>query len=188
MSLNIWALAIVKAEGLGYPAFQIVFLRALVGLVLMLPWVLQHRQAFSNLTDLPLHLMGVVFSSIALTACFYAITRLPLALFPAIGFTRPILTMIAAALTLRKIISRDRLAAALVRLLGVIIAVEPAKLSDGTDLAAQVITVISATAVVIVTRGLVDAPTVVMMTFYTAGLTVIAVPFALASWHPVPAD
>ena len=119
---------------------------------------------------------------------FYAITRLPLALFTAVGFTRPILTMIAAALTLRKIISRDRWAAALVGLLGVIIAVEPAKLSGGTDLAAQVITVISATAVVIVTRGLVDAPTVVMMTFYTAGLTVIAVPFALASWQPVPAD
>lgn len=188
MSLNIWALAIVKAVGLGYPAFQIVFLRGLVGLVLMLPWVLQHRQAFSNLTDLPLHLMRVVFSAIALTASFYAITRLPLALFTAIGFTRPILTMIAAALILREIISRGRWAAALVGLLGVIIAVEPAKLSGGSGLAAQVITVISATAVVIVTRRLVEAPTVVMMTFYTAGLTVIAVPFALASWQPVPAD
>jgi len=185
MSLNIWALAIVKAIGLGYPAFQIVFLRALVGLVLMLPWILRENRAFTNFTDLPLHLMRVVFSAIALTASFYAITRLPLALFTAIGFTRPILTMIAAALILSEVISRGRWVAALIGLLGVVIAVEPAELSGGAGLFAQVITVLAATAVVIVTRRLVEAPTVVMMTFYTAGLTLIAAPFALTSWQPV---
>lgn len=188
MSLNIWALAIVKSIGLGVPAFQIVFLRALVGLVLMLPWIISQRDAFRNLPDLHLHAMRVVFSAIALTASFYAIARLPLALFTAISFTRPILTMIAAALILREVITRGRWVAALIGLLGVIIAVEPSELSGGSGLFAQVITVLAATAVVIITRRLVEAPTVVMMTFYTAGLTVIAAPFALGTWHPVAAD
>ena len=185
MSLNIWALSIVKAIGLGYPAFQIVFLRAAVGLVLMLPWILRYRHRFRNLPDLHLHLLRIVFSAIALTASFYAIARLPLALFTAIGFTRPILTMIAAALILREVISRGRWVAAFVGLLGVIIAVDPSDLSGGSGLAAQVVTVIAATAVVIVTRRLVEAPTVVMMTFYTAGLSIIAAPFAFVAWQPV---
>ena len=188
MSLNIWALAIVKSIGLGVPAFQIVFLRALVGLVLMLPWIISQRDAFRNLPDLHLHAMRVVFSAIALTASFYAIARLPLALFTAISFTRPILTMIAAALILREVITRGRWVAALIGLLGVIIAVEPSELSGGSGLFAQVITVLAATAVVIITRRLVEAPTVVMMTFYTAGLTVIAAPFALGTWQPVASD
>jgi S-adenosylmethionine uptake transporter len=188
MSLNIWALSIVKAIGLGYPAFQIVFLRALVGLVLMLPWILRQRQLFVGLSDLHLHALRVVFSAIALTASFYAIARLPLALFTAISFTRPILTMIAAVLILREAISGGRWVAALIGLIGVVIAVEPSTLSGGSGLVAQVITVLAATAVVIVTRQLVEAPTLVMMTFYTAGLTLIAAPFALSSWQPVPAE
>ncbi len=185
MSLNIWALSIVKALGLGYPAFQIVFLRAAVGLVIMLPWIWVQRHKFRNLPDLTLHLLRVIFSAIALTASFYAIARLPLALFTAIGFTRPILTMIAAALILREVISKGRWAAACVGLLGVLIAVDPSQLTGGSGLFAQVISVISATAVVIVTRQLVQAPTVVMMTFYTAGLSLIAAPFALTTWEPV---
>ncbi|WP_223427561.1 hypothetical protein [Tateyamaria pelophila] len=68
MALNIWALSIVKALGLGYPAFQLVFLRAGVGLLLMLPWIWYHRRAFIDLPDLHLHALRVVFSAIALTA------------------------------------------------------------------------------------------------------------------------
>ena len=39
MSLNIWALSIAKSVGLDYPAFQLVFIRAIVGLILMVPWI-----------------------------------------------------------------------------------------------------------------------------------------------------
>ena len=186
MALNIWALSIVKALGLGYPAFQLVFLRAGVGLVLMLPWIWRFRYAFVGLPDLRLHALRVAFSAIALTASFFAISRLPLALFTAISFTRPILTMIAAAWLLREIITRDRWIAALVGLIGVVIAVDPSGLEGGQGLAAQVLVVFAATGAVITTRRLVAAPTVVMMTFYTAGLTLITAPFAALTWQPVP--
>jgi S-adenosylmethionine uptake transporter len=188
MALNIWALSIVKALGLGYPAFQLVFLRAGVGLVLMLPWIWRYRQAFVGLPDLGLHALRVAFSAIALTASFFAISRLPLALFTAISFTRPILTMIAAAWLLKEVITRDRWIAAVVGLVGVMIAVDPSGLSGGWGLAAQVLVVFAATGAVITTRKLVAAPTVVMMTFYTAGLTLIAAPFAVLTWQPVPLD
>lgn len=186
MALNIWALAIVKALGLGVPAFQLVFLRASVGLVIMAPWIWRYRRSFIDLPDLRLHAVRVMLSAVALTASFYAISRVPLALFTAIGFTRPILTMIAAAWLLREVITRDRWIAASVGLAGVIIAVDPSVVSAGWGLAAQMVVVVAATGVVITTRRLVAAPTVVMMTFYTAGLTLISAPFALMTWVPVP--
>ncbi|WP_039003634.1 DMT family transporter [Falsihalocynthiibacter arcticus] len=186
MALNIWALSIVKALGLGYPAFQLVFLRAGVGLLLMLPWIWRYRQAFIGIQDLHLHALRVAFSATALTASFFAITRLPLALFTAVSFTRPILTMLAAAWLLREVITRDRWIAAAIGFVGVLIAVDPSGFSGNWGLAAQVLVVFAATGAVITTRRLVAAPTVVMMTFYTAGLTVITAPFAVLAWEPVP--
>lgn len=188
MALNIWALSIVKALGLGLPAVQLVFLRAIVGLVLMLPFVWRQRKAFVGVADLRLHALRVGFSAIALTCSFFAIARLPLALFTATGFTRPILTMIASALILREVISRGRWLAAFVGLAGVIVAVDPGTVTGGGwGLAAQAATVCAATGTVIVTRMLAQAPTVVMMTFYTAGLSLLAAPFAIAAWSPVAA-
>lgn len=188
MALNIWALSIVKAVGLGYPAFQLVFLRAAVGLLLMLPWIWRYRHRFRGIQDLRLHALRVVFSALALTASFYAIARLPLALFTAVSFTRPILTMVAAAWLLREVITGDRWIAACVGLIGVAIAVGPSTVTDPWGLAAQVLVVLAATGAVITTRKLVAAPTVVMMTFYTAGLSLIAAPFAIVTWQPVSAS
>jgi len=79
MALNIWALTIVKALGLGYPAVQIVFLRAIVGLAIILPWAMYARALFTNLDRYPLHILRVLFSALALTAGFFAIARLPFA-------------------------------------------------------------------------------------------------------------
>lgn len=186
MALNIWALSIVKALGLGYPAFQLVFLRAFVGFLLMLPWILRYRRTFIGLRDLRLHALRVAFSATALTAGFFAISRLPFALFTAVSFTRPILTMMAAAWLLREAITRDRWIAAIVGLIGVVIAVDPSGVTGAWGLGAQGLAVLAGTGAVIVTRRLVAAPTVVMMTFYTAGLAIITAPFAAVSWQPVP--
>lgn len=186
MALNIWALSIVKALGLGYPAFQLVFLRAGVGFVLMLPWILRYRGAFIGLQDLRLHALRIALSATALTASFFAISRMPLALFTAVSFTRPILTMIAAAWFLREVITKDRWIAAVVGLVGVVIAVGPSGGASIWGLAAQALVVIAGTAAVITTRKLVAAPTVVMMTFYTAGLGLVTAPFAALNWQPVP--
>lgn len=188
MALNIWALSIVKAIGLDYPAFQLVFLRASVGLLIMAPWVWRYRGAFADIQHLRLHALRVGFSAVALTASFFAIARLPLALFTAISFTRPILTMIAAAWLLREVITRDRWLAAVVGLAGVLIAVNPTQIAGDWGLAAQALVVLAATGAVITTRKLVAAPTVVMMTFYTAGLTLLTAPFAAITWQPVAAD
>ena len=186
MALNIWALGIVKALGLGYPVAQIVFLRAGIGLVLLLPWILRNRHSFAHVPDLPLQVLRVVLSAATLTASYFAIARVPLALFTTMNFTRPLVVMVLAALLLRERVTVGQWLAAAVAMMGVLIAIDP----DGTTLGPglMALVVLTGSGAVIVTRRLRATPTIVLMTFYTVGLGLCTLPFALWSWQPIPAD
>ncbi|WP_172297289.1 DMT family transporter [Pseudoruegeria sp. HB172150] len=185
MSLNIWALSIVKALGADYAAAQVVFLRAAVGLVLLAPLIWRHRASFRPRKDMLLHLLRVTLSVITLTASFFAIARLPLALFTAVNFTRPIVTMVMAALLLRETIGTARWVAAAVALVGVLIAVNPTEVAWTSGLAALGVVILSGSGAVIATRRLRGTPQIVMMTYYTAGLAAFTAPLALWNWVPV---
>lgn len=185
MSLNIWALTLVKALGGDYPAAQVVFLRAATGLVLILPWVLRERAALAQIDRWGLHLGRVALSTTALTASFFAITRMPFALFTALGFTRPLVLMAMAALILHERIPARRWVAAGVGLAGVLIAVSPGSAAWTWGIPAALVTVLAGNGAVIVTRKLRGTPPVVMMLFYTAGLAALTAPVAAAVWVPL---
>jgi drug/metabolite transporter (DMT)-like permease len=185
MGLNIWALSIVKAVGADYPAVQLVFLRAAVGLAVILPWVWAERAAFARIDRWGLHLLRVGLSAVTLAASFYAIARVPFALFTALNFTRPILLMVMAAAILGERIGTRRWVAAGVGLAGALIAIGPAAGGDVAGLAAMLVMVVTGTAAVIVTRALRGTPAVVMMAFYTAGLGLASLPGTVVAWTPV---
>ena len=185
MSLNIWALSIVKWLGADYSSVQIVFVRASTGFLLIAPFVWRHRGQFRDLPDLGFHLARVGLSVGTLTLSFYAITRVPLAVFTAVSFVRPVVTMIMAALLLRETIGRRRWCAAVVALLGALIAANPRDVAWSSGLLALALMVLSGSAAVVATRRLRLAPPIVMMTFYTVGLSVCAAPLAILSWHPI---
>lgn len=188
MGLNILALTIVKALGLGYPAVQLVFLRAVTGLIVMMPFIWRDRQTFRMVDRLPLHAMRVVLSALALTTSFFAIARMPFALFTAISFTRPVVTMVLALLFLKEFVPRRRWWAAGVAFVGVYVAVDPALVTPNWGLPAAFMTVLFGTSAIILTRKLSDTPVVVMMTFYTGGLTILTTPVTLAVWTPIALD
>ena len=188
MLLNIWALTIIKALGLGYPAAQLVFLRAAVGLVLMLPWVLRSRHAFTQIDRLGLHLARVVLSTLALSASFFAISRLPFALFSAISFTRPFVMIMMAVIFLGETIGARRWAAAAVAFVGVIIAIQPGAIPFTWGVPVMFLTVLFGTGAIIVTRRLAGTPTVVMMAAYTSGLMVLSAPVAIWTWVPIASE
>ncbi|WP_226780419.1 DMT family transporter [Oceaniglobus trochenteri] len=188
MALNIWALSIVKALGLGFPPAQLVFLRAVIGLILIAPWVWRGRRVFVGVGDLSIHALRVGLSIVTLTASFFAIARLPFATFTALNFTRPVVTMVLAALVLRETIGLARWVAAGVALIGVVIAVEPSALPPGNGLPVLFLAICAGSAAVIATRRLRAAPTLVLMTFYTAGLALVTGPIAALSWVPIPPE
>lgn len=185
MSLNIWALGIVKAIGGDYPSVQIVFLRVCVGLAVIVPWVWRDRAAFAHVAHLRLHLLRVGLSAVTLSASFFAIARVPFAVFSAINFTRPILLMVLAALLLDERITGRRWAAAGVALIGAVIAAAPGRIALSWGLAGLVVAVMTGTLAVIATRRLKGTPEVVMMLFYTAGIAVVMAPLAMLAWQPV---
>lgn len=185
MALNIWALGIVKALGLGYPAAQIVFLRAIIGLVMLLPWIYRDRQVFATIPSLPLQIVRVGLSAATLTASYFAIARVPLALFTTMNFTRPLVVMILAALILRERISGGQWLASAVAMIGVVIAIDPQGTVIGPGLLALALVILTGSAAVIITRRLRETPTLVLMTFYTVGLGLCTLPFAVWTWQPI---
>lgn len=185
MSLNIWALSIVKAVGADYPSVQIVFLRVCVGLFVILPWVWRDRAVLSHVRQWRLQALRVGLSAVTLAASFHAIARVPFAVFFAINFTRPILLMVLAALLLSERITGRRWAAAGVALAGALIAASPGSIAASWGLAALVLAVVTGTLAVIVTRRLKGTPEVVMMLVYTAGIALVMAPLAVVAWQPV---
>ncbi|MCI5109224.1 MAG: DMT family transporter [Marivita sp.] len=188
MALNIWALGIVKALGLGYPVAQIVFLRAGIGVLLLSPWMFRNRHAFVGIPDLPLQVLRVGLSAATLTASYFAIARVPLALFTTMNFTRPLVVMCLAALLLRERITPAQWLAAAIAMVGVVIAIDPDGTPVGSGLLALALVVLTGSGAVIVTRRLRNTPTLVLMTFYTVGLGLCTLPFALWSWQPIPTE
>ncbi len=188
MALNIWALGIVKALGLGYPVAQIVFLRAAIGLLLLSPWIIRNRTDFASVPDLRLQILRIGLSAATLTASYFAISRVPLALFTTMNFTRPLVVMVLAALLLRERITPSQWGAAAIAMIGVVIAIDPDGTMFGPGLLALALVVLTGSGAVIVTRRLRDTPTIVLMTFYTVGLGLCTLPFALWSWQPIPPD
>lgn len=186
MALNIWALSIVKAMGLEVPAAQLVLIRALVGLALMAPWIWRDRRAFRTLEAPGLQMLRVGLSAVALTCSFYAIARIPFALFTAINFTRPLVMMAMAAVLLAEPIRRSQWAAAIVCLLGVAIALRPGTGPFEPAIAALAVTVLAGTGAIIVTRRLKATPMVVLMALYTGGLAVALAPLAMTTWRQIP--
>ena len=187
MSLNVWALAIVKAAGTEVTAVQLVFLRALVGLLVMAPWILLARRDFARARGPGLHLARVALSALTLTTSFFAVARLPFALFTAVNFTRPLVMIAMAALFLAEPATPRRWLAALVGLAGVVLALGPAGLAPDPALLALALAVVSGTAAIVVTRKLVRQPPVVLMSAYTAGIALATAPFALLTWTPLSA-
>lgn len=129
MCLNIWAVSVVKALGGGYPPWQIVFLRALVGLLLLLPWVWRERYAFVRIENWRLQFLRIALSTLTLTASFFAVARLPLALFMTMNFTRPLVLIAMAALLLGERVPPLRWAAGGVGLVGILVALDPDNVS-----------------------------------------------------------
>ncbi len=178
--------AIVKAEGETYPAVQLVFLRSINGFISVAPPVWRYRAKLTELTNIRGHLLRVGFNSAALTLNFAAFAALPLALVTAISFTRPLPLLLMAAFMLGESVSKARYVFTALGLLGVWIMVRPDAISWNMGLAAAFGSVLFGSLAVVQTRRLAGEDTVVLMLFYTVGLTVLtSIPAAIV-WVSIP--
>ena len=185
MCLHVLALVLVKSIGADYPIMQSVFFRAVVGLVVLLPWIAKSPNSFVHIDNWRLQLARVILSTLALSCGFYAVTHLPLALFTAINYLRPAVLMIMATLLLREWIGPKRWLAAALGFIGVLVAVQPAQFSNGSGLWVLFLAILAGTSATIILRRLKGTPELVMMVFYTLGLAIVSSPFALYDWQSI---
>lgn len=177
--------ALVKAQGVTYPAFQLVFIRAMIGLMFILPLIWRHRFHIRHTRHPWKNISRVTCNAIALTSQFLAYTLLPLAVVNALGFSRPLVTMAMAVAFLGERVSRLRWIGAGLAFAGVLVMLAPGGVDWNVGLLAVFGTVVFGSLAIIQTRALRDENTTVMMVFYTVGLAVITAVPAVIVWQPV---
>lgn len=185
MTLVTGMTALVKAGSATYPAFQLVFIRAAIGLVFILPLIWRHRHHLRDIRHPWRNVSRVTCNAIALSSNFLAIGLLPLATVNAMGFSRPLVTMALAVMMLGETVSRLRWLGAAIAFLGVLVIVSPGTMVWNMGLAAVAASVVFGALATIQTRMLKEEKTTVMMVFYTIGLAVITSGPAYVTWVPV---
>lgn len=177
--------ALVKAQGLVYPTFQLVFIRSLIGLMFILPLIWRHRLHIRNTRHPWKNISRISCNAVALTSQFFAYTMLPLAVVNALSFSRPLITMAMAVAFLGETVSRLRWTGAGLAFAGVLVMLAPGGVEWNLGLLAVFGTVVFGSLAIIQTRALRDENTTVMMVFYTVGLAVITAVPAIFVWQPV---
>ena len=122
--------ALVKELGdSGVSSFQTVFVRAVVGLLVVGPLLWRRRIAPWRTNHLKLHLSRAVTGGLGVTIGFYAFTVLPLATATAINFTVPLFVTVLACFILKETVGWRRWAATAVGFGGVLVMMRPGSAS-----------------------------------------------------------
>ncbi len=115
----------VRHLGGRFDAFEIVFLRSLVGLLMAAPLVAGSGFGALRTARFPLHLLRTLFALFAMATLYYALAELPVAETISLTFLIPLFTTVAAAAVLRERVGARRWAATATGLCGALVIVRP---------------------------------------------------------------
>jgi len=114
----------IKFLGEGMDSFQIGFLRAVFGLLVILPFAFRHGVAPLKTKVFKLHFLRALVGVTGMLCIFFAITHLPLADAVALTFTRPLFLIVLAVFLLGEKVRWRRWSATAVGFLGVLVMVQ----------------------------------------------------------------
>lgn len=127
LAVAVWSamMVLVRALSADYTSFQILFIRTLVGLLLLAP--LLRDSGFRTLKSrrFPLHLLRAIFAYFGMLGLFVGIGEIPLSDVVTLSFTQPIFVVVLAAILLGERFGGARLAATLGGFAGVLIVLRP---------------------------------------------------------------
>ena len=107
-------------------AFELVFLRTLIGVATLLPW-LEFKIGMDRLKTprLPLYLLRGIFTYVAMVATFFALGHMPVADVFSLQFTLPLFSILFAVLFLREGAGSDTCLACLAGFAGTLVILRP---------------------------------------------------------------
>tara|TARA_Y100001936_G_C16093563_1_gene689106 strand:+ start:6675 stop:7580 length:906 start_codon:yes stop_codon:yes gene_type:complete len=108
-----------------YPSIEVVFFRALAGLVFVIP--ILSRQGISGLRTkhFPMHVSRTVFALAAMFFFYYGVAYVPMSDGTAFTFIIPLFATVGAAIILREKVDAPRWTATIVGFLGTLIIIRP---------------------------------------------------------------
>ena len=108
-----------------YPSVEVVFFRALAGLVFVIPPLLKHGLVGLHTKRFPMHVSRASFSLLAMIAYYYGVAFVPLADATTYSFIIPLFVILGAVLFLREKVDGQRWAATIIGFIGVMVVLRP---------------------------------------------------------------
>ena len=166
----------------GSHPFQNAFLRAAVGLVLILP-LLRHQRVSLRPTQPRLMFLRAALAAVPLTCTFYASAKIPLAQVSAIAFAAPILVVVLSVLILHERVYLRRWIAVAIGFAGMIAILRPgsAAFELGTLVAAFGACAMAGVTLCVRLLGRTE-PAERMVFWATTGQFLFILPLALSVW------
>lgn len=117
--------AFVRQLGGEIHAFELVFFRTVVALVLLAPWILRQGVRTMRTQRLPLYCLRVFFAYTGMVMLFYALGEMPIADVYALQYTIPLFTILLAVLLLKQQADGHAWTACLIGFAGTLIVMRP---------------------------------------------------------------
>ncbi|GAA3853344.1 DMT family transporter [Celeribacter arenosi] len=173
----------VKFVGDGLPIFESAFLRFLLGLILLVPMLGQARHLKMTPRLWKLSLARAVFHGFAMTAWFFAMTRIPMAEVTAMNFMNPLYVTIGAVLIFGEKLRAPRIAALFVAFLGGLLILRPGMRDLDAGHVAMIFTaMLFAGSYLIGNRLSREMPATMVVFLLSISVPFVLAPFALANW------
>ena len=114
-----------------YSVLELIFLRNVINLMLMTPWLLRTGLGSLKTARLPAHGLRNALLYTGNVAWFFAVTLVPLAELAALQFTMPLFTVVMAALLLSERVGAHRWIATAVGFAGALVIIRPGVIAVG---------------------------------------------------------
>lgn len=164
------------------PVSVVFLLRMAFAVPLVLPWVLRSGPRILCTRRLGQHFLRGTVGALSMWCWVFGVEYLPLAMFTAISFTRPLWMPLTAGLILRERLDARRGALILLGFLGVVVAVRPELELRAAVLVAVLGGALSSLTMVQVKQLTATEPLARIVFYFSLFGTLYALPFAIAEW------
>jgi drug/metabolite transporter (DMT)-like permease len=170
------------------PSYEIIFVRGMVSMAILAPWLIRQGIGALATRRLPLMLSRGALTSIGLVTWIYALARLPLAEVVALHFTLPLFGVILAVIFLREKIDSHRWAATATGFIGMLVILRPGVAAVDPVAFIVLFSALAYAGTGVVTKVLVKTESSAAIVFYVSAFTALAfaVPCALDWVAPTP--
>ena len=175
---------IVRYLGSEMAATQAAFIRYLVGLLLILPWMLPLLRRPPSKQQMGLYTLRGVAHGIGVTLWFYAMARIPIAEVTAIGYIAPIFVSVGAAVFLGETLKMRRILAVIIAFCGTLIILRPGfqELNLG-QLAQLCAAPVFAASFLLAKRMTDDSDPIAIVGMLSLFCTIVLLPGAILHWR-----